>query len=114
MPRRRHLYLSWLKNICEKICCSIDSNDSTLTSNPHRRGVPQGKENGVSFLLDAEVYDNALTVSDATGFVLGFPEPWDTVRMDTGGVEVEPGSHLRVGVRPTLIRAQEVIKYRLD
>nr|XP_040563668.1 uncharacterized protein LOC121113868 [Lepeophtheirus salmonis] len=75
-------------------------------------GIRLGKENGLSFLVDAEVYDYGFSPQRGEGFKLAIHHHMDQPIMALSDVDISPGFVTQLSVTPTLTVTTEEAKRR--
>ena len=76
--------------------------------------VKNGMNNGVTLLLDAEVFDGTIPYQKSVGFQLGINHPFDVSLASSSGVFVQPGKQVFVAVTATAIETKKEIRQRFD
>ena len=75
-------------------------------------GIQLGKENGLTLLLDAEVYDYAFSPQKGEGFKLGIHYHMDQPIMALSDIDLSPGFVTQLSVTPILRETTEITKSR--
>ena len=70
--------------------------------------------NGVTLLLDAEVYDYTALYQKSIGFQLGISHPFDVSLASSSGCFLQPGKQVLVAVKASVIETEKEIRQRFD
>jgi len=87
----------------------------TLMTNFSRNikpGIQLGKENGLTLLLDAEVYDYAFSPQRGEGFKLAIHSHMDQPIMALSDIDLSPGFVTQLSVTPTLRNTTPAAQWR--
>ena len=92
---------------------SKDMNDANLlqTLQPF---VENGIKNGVTLLLDAEVYDYTFIHQKSIGFQLGINHPFDVALASSSGCFIQPGKQVFVAVTASAVETSKKIRQRFN
>ncbi len=74
--------------------------------------IQLGKENGLTLLLDAEVYDYAFSPQRGEGFKLAIHSHMDQPIMALSDIDLSPGFVTQLSVTPTLRDTTESARWR--
>lgn len=77
-------------------------------------GIQLGKENGLSLLLDAEVYDYAFSPQKGEGFKLAIHSHMDQPIMALSDIDLSPGFVTQLSVTPILRDTTDQAKWRFS
>lgn len=77
-------------------------------------GIQLGKENGLTLLLDAEVYDYAFSPQKGEGFKLAIHSHMDQPIMALSDIDLSPGFVTQLSVTPVLRDTTEQAKWRFN
>ena len=74
--------------------------------------MKNGISNGVTLLLDAEVYDATYLYQKSVGFQLGINHPFDVSLASTSGIFLQPGKQVLFAVKASVIETKKEIRQR--
>lgn len=77
-------------------------------------GIQLGKENGLTLLLDAEVYDYAFSPQRGEGFKLAIHSHMDQPIMALSDIDLSPGFVTQLSVTPTLRDTTNAARWRFS
>ena len=77
-------------------------------------GIQLGKENGLTLLLDAEVYDYAFSPQKGEGFKLAIHSHMDQPIMALSDIDLSPGFVTQLSVTPILRDTTDDAKWRFS
>ena len=77
-------------------------------------GIQLGKENGLTLLLDAEVYDYAFSPQKGEGFKLAIHSHMDQPIMALSDIDLSPGFVTQLSVTPILRDTTDEAKWRFN
>ena len=77
-------------------------------------GTKSGLKNGITFLLDTEIYDFTFSESQDEGFLLGIKHHLDFESFQLNSIDISPGAYLKIGVSSEVISTDESIRKRFD
>ena len=77
-------------------------------------GIQLGKENGLTLLLDAEVYDYAFSPQRGEGFKLAIHSHMDQPIMALSDIDLSPGFVTQLSVTPTLRDTTDSARWRFS
>lgn len=77
-------------------------------------GIQLGKENGLTLLLDAEVYDYAFSPQRGEGFKLAIHSHMDQPIMALSDIDLSPGFVTQLSVTPILRDTTDSARYRFS
>ncbi len=75
-------------------------------------GIQLGKENGLTLLLDAEIYDYAFSPQKGEGYKLAIHSHMDQPIMALSDIDLSPGFVTQLSVTPILRDTTESAKWR--
>ena len=73
-----------------------------------------GEANGLKMILDAEVFDNGPSNSEALGFKIAILHYEDIPIMDQTGINIDIGKYTQIAVSARIVKTSEDVKPRFD